>query len=657
MSGFTTTLINYYSSLDNINYNLAPYQSVVPDYNTGVKILYLNNFELEWTLLDIEPSCKDGITYSQITPTTNQRCYITNEPVEGGSMMDLKVNFYRYLYSSYWINYQIQMRYYSKKYSGFLTINKIYNNIANNLIVMRSDRLPTSTSLFEPGNGNDNSYALHSNPAFSVYMVSDSGFNPNLNNPPVDNGSSDGSGLDNPPTNPVLASFSCGGLVPLDCYYNDGGSVKIQPSNNGCYEHLDGKAKMKKGCYVFVTTPIVTILEDFSLLNEWASRLTINFAACRNVFGHMFTNNWVNGSLYSFSFKNNRFYDSNNQPYSKFCEDTIFLDKTTNNFYYRSSPYNGSKFIGKNKSGDYGGNEKNLLYPTTIMDLGPRDVYTQEIVLSNEYDGYTMNKLNSTTYGDVSELLNLFIISRLSNLSFIQKMIGGANVNSYFNRKQNGITIRMIDGDYAQMDSINSELGVVPFEPENYPATNQIYYNGGASSDGVFGIFFSSDTQIRDYITPKRTIIVDELPVSNSCSFESFPVKSQKVPFYQWDIKVNGNGDSIFGSQLNDWYSNEIDGNGFFSYDYQSLDRLYQNSRYFRTNNVSKTNYYKGYIYSVDGGGNLSGDIAGWSYNTNPKPRAVNVGSPFHFYFGLKKGKSAFDRFASKWINFNNVTD
>jgi hypothetical protein len=654
MSGFTTTLPSYYSSLDNDS--VTPTNSTVNDLVNGVKVNKYNDFTKEWLGVQTDFDCPYGYTYSAVTPTLNHRCYISKEPVEGGSVMGLSISF-EGIPTPEWINWPgttLTMEYYSRRYSNSIVI--VPSNVVDNNIVMRSDRLPTSTMVFEPGNGNDNSYVLHSNPAFSIYMVQEDGFNP-TGGSSVENGSLDGASLDNPPTNPVLTSFTCGGLVPLECYYNDGNSVKIQPSNNGCYKHLDGKKKMEKGCYVLVTTPIITILEDFSLITEWLSRLTINFAACRNIFGHMFSNNWINGSLYAFSFKNNRFYDNKNRPYSKYCNDTVFLDKITNNFYYRCSPYDGNKFIGKDKTGNYGGNEKNLLYPTTIMDLGPRDIYTQELVLSNEYDGYTMNKLNSTTYGDVSELLNLFLISRLSNLSFIQKMIGGASVNSYFSRGQNSLIIRMIDGDYAQMNSINSELGVASFEPENYPDVNQIYYNGGSASDGVFGIFFSSDTQIRDYVTPKRTIIVDGLPVSNSCSFESFAIKSQRVPFYQWDIKVNSDGDSIFGSQSNDWYSDEIDSNGFFSYEYQSLDRLYQNSRYVRTNNVSKTNYYKGYIYSVDGSGNLSGNITDWNYNTNPNPRAVTVGSPFHFYFGLKKGKSAFDRFASKWVNFNNITN
>jgi hypothetical protein len=35
----------------------------------------------------------------------------------------------------------------------------------------------------------------------------------------------------------------------------------------------------------------------------------------------------------------------------------------------------------------------------------------------------------------------------------------------------------------------------------------------------------------------------------------------------------------------------------------------------------------------------------------------MTVGAPFHFYFGLKKGKTAWDRFAQKWINFDVIID
>jgi hypothetical protein len=34
----------------------------------------------------------------------------------------------------------------------------------------------------------------------------------------------------------------------------------------------------------------------------------------------------------------------------------------------------------------------------------------------------------------------------------------------------------------------------------------------------------------------------------------------------------------------------------------------------------------------------------------------VTVGAPFHFYFGLKRGKTAYDRFRSKWVNTEITT-
>jgi hypothetical protein len=111
--------------------------------------------------------------------------------------------------------------------------------------------------------------------------------------------------------------------------------------------------------------------------------------------------------------------------------------------------------------------------------------------------------------------------------------------------------------------------------------------------------------------------------------------------------------DSIFGSQDNEWYSNTILGNGFFNYEYQLMDRINSNSRYFRTNSVQQDSF-KGYIYSVDNNGEISPSVSHWVQN-NPVGRSVSVGAPYHFYFGLKRGKSAFDRFATKWIDTNII--
>ncbi len=584
----------------------------------------------------------------------------------------------------------------------------------NRAIVMRTDRLPSSSSP-EIGAVSYQSYCLHANNNFSMFVIGDDGSVTSLA------GSSEAQGVgssgDNAAANAqktkcsrgknVLDTFSCQNLIPLDCYYVNKTEDPTSPfitywdkpsplvagdraTTAACYgnglassDPLYGgqpESIMQGGCYLLVTVPFGTLKLDWELLKEWRARMVIAFGACRNVFAHMFTNNWINGTLFAFSFKNNRYFtginSSNpNTPYNCYCKNTMYMDASTNNFYYRSSPYNVeyNTFIGRRNPRNwftakgFGGNTKDLMFPTTIMDLGPRDIYTQEIVSNNEYDGYVMKNLNSTTFQDVSELLNLFILTRLINKTFMKKIIGSARITEYFSRSN-----LKIDSDYAQMNSINSELGVLQFDSENY--TNcDIYFNGAEAENAVFGVFYSSNTQVRDYITPKRTIITDDVSKNSNkldCAFEYIPVKTQTVPFYQWNIKKNYNGDddgnvdgpsppdSIFGSQVNEWDTNGYSAQtAFLTYDYQKLDRIDTNSRYFRTKGSSLLKYYKGYIYSVEAGTEEhDGDIQFWDKNSVPPDsesavsRVVNTGAPFFFYFGLNKGKSAFDRFTRKWI-------
>jgi hypothetical protein len=292
-----------------------------------------------------------------------------------------------------------------------------------------------------------------------------------------------------------------------------------------------------------------------------------------------------------------------------------------------------------------------------------------------------MKNLDTTTYKDTSDLLNTFIISRLINRSQLDKILdvlGVGQIFTYFSREN-----LKIDGDYAQMNSINSELGTIGFSDENYNSCTDVFNNGANSKDVVIGVYFSSNTQIRDYITPKRTIITDESSINNAdCAFEYFNVKTQVVPYYQWYIKKNFNPnsdnedpnpsalygpyipDSIFGNQLNDWSTEPFSGTTFFSYGYQNLDRLLRSSRYFRTKGSVITKYYRGNIYSVDSSTPpvQSADTLYWDKNTPGDgvphaERVVNTGAPFYFYFGLNQGKSAFDRFTRKWIDTDILTD
>jgi hypothetical protein len=695
-TSFTSPLFSYYSKLDNNETDYSPncpgpsdgIEPQLPVSNGasanstyGLKVRNQNGFTKEWssgTTTNYGPSYL--FSCNRFLPVSNgdgsilnkNRGYYVGEIVEGGSLMYMTLSVnppVTYNYNSNTWN----GNYYAPIYNttgNTLTYNLTSNTTGNRRLVMRSDRLPTSTSVQQ---NCCNGFTLQHNESFEIYDIPDTGIvgiNITVSAASTGGGgeAQDLTGDTQNFTNSVIESFTCQGSVPLDCYGESGGNIVI---NHGSCEEYLGETIFKGGCYIVVTTVFLSLIKDFELLTEWVSRSSINLGACRNVWSHIFANNWVNGTLYTYSFHNDVTYGSPfgnqpNVPNSEFCTDTLVLHPT-NNFYYRSSPYKDSNgtFIGKDRpssssfSNAQGDNFNNLLTPTTLIDLGPRSAYLQELIMSDEYDGYVANKLATTTYGNVTEILNLLIISRLINKSFIDQMLQflvGSNITAYFSRVK-----YKVDGDYAQLISINSELGVAPFESLNYPDNpppdqSPVYWNGFASDSAVIGIFFSSDTQTRDFITPKRTIVDGTVPASSPCGFSYFDAFSQQVPFYQW--RINDFQNVIFGDEDNGWNTDPIQNGGFLSLQYQSMDRIDPTSRYFRGTqiNSSQTNFYKGYIYAVNSSGKIDEYDSNWNRN-NPFPESVTVGAPFYFYFGLKKGASAFDRFTTKWIDTTTFVD
>lgn len=693
-------------------------------------------FNIRTYLYQRNPNNDNGTKGQPIYEKQNSG-YFYNESVEGGNLALLNVNMNPINDGCYpfgGINFEVcpcnfnnsgadnaivyggEYKSYTYMVSYNNTLNVAFNTLGTSgrQIVMRSDRLPSSSAP-ERGDGNI-SYTLMANNNFSFFIIGDDGTITSLVG--GDSVEGVGSSVDSAATNAeascggnILNTFSCEGLIPLDCYHYDAPHVTFYPkvtpipptgnrNGNGCYGNgLTGQGVfgaqpesiMEGGCYNLVTKPFKTLTLDWALLSEWKSRMIITFAACRNVFSHSFTNNWINGTLYAFSFINSRRFTSpidpdvkkRNKPYNCYCKNNIYFNTDSNNFYYRSSPFSiNGEFSGRKNPVNwftgrgFSGNERDLMFPTTVMDLGPRDIYTQEIVFSNDYDGYVMNNLNTSTFQDVSDLLNVFIITRITNRTFIQKMIGGAGVTGYFSRPN-----LKIDGDYAQSVAINSELGVEGFDADSYDSCD-IYYNGGDLENGIFGIYYSSNTQVRDFVAPKRTIISEEKPYyDTNCAFEYFNVKTQNVPYYQWYVKKNfkptddgddpnpnaivssSPPDSIFGSQLNEWSTKTYSGNTFFSHPYQKLDRLDKKSRYTRTKGDVKSKNFRANIYSVDNSGVQSADVQYWDLNDAPDStktefqRVINTGAPYYFYFGLNKGKSAFDRFTKKWIDTEITTD
>jgi hypothetical protein len=272
-------------------------------------------------------------------------------------------------------------------------------------------------------------------------------------------------------------------------------------------------------------------------------------------------------------------------------------------------------------------NDRNLYFPTTIMDLGPRDQFLKEICFNPSFEGYLIDTIKSTTFNDTSDILQLAMISRLMNSSWLNGLLnsGDASINKLFSR-----TDDRLDGDISQMFSINSEYGVEPFSDDNYSDVDlYVNVNGGAN----MGIYYSSNTINRIMISPGITTFD-----TNLYNYYGYP-KSQEVPMYKW---MNKDTSSIFGNDTNDWYTVAP----YYSEKYQELNFVnYQSlsvpiSEYFNNNTTGQ----KGYIYNSNTNG-----LPSPTFPQGSSDKFI-VGAPYHFYFGLRKGKSSINRFITKYI-------
>ena len=561
-------------------------------------------------------------------------------------------------------------KFFSTQYSTGMTTS--LSNGSN--IVFRSDRLPTSTTI---QTARINSFLLHQNSRFAIFKVSDAGESTQViaidTTPQTNN---ENSQIFTPPTYAaVLDSLSdCTKAVPLSCYVIANGQPVIATNCNELYMDPSGSEKyflQGYGCYNFVSKPITTLGQDIRNIVELFTRINLNLALCFDVVSHNFTNQYVNGTLYAYPFQNQRIFDLNNNPSSLYCTDLIYLHDQTSNFYYRSSPFilidqtnpEIGSFQGKKNNRGFAtntGNEKYLGSPTTLLDLGPKSDFIQELVYNDNYDGYIVDKVKSTSFQSISDILNLFILSRLINTSFSQQLIPntdnpdeGSNdpsVKALFSNTRwnyNGVTLvpGYVDGDYSQMISINSQFGITEFSPEAY-GSDSVFF-GQINNFPVFGLLLTGDTQDRDYISPRRTNWNSSGTLINNqqlidCWFTNITTNSQEVPFYQWGLNYGGGPTTnIFGSQSNNYSTND---GAFFSYKYQSLDRLNPASQYFQ-NDQSDGYYVRGTQINFDNNG-VPTELTPQNFE-----QTFLVGAPFYFYFGLKKGASAMDVFITKYIN------
>jgi len=532
------------------------------------------------------------------------------------------------------------------KYTGTTEVNMSDSS----RLIMRTDRLPSSDYIDDAEILTGSVSLLQQNAGFAVYPVGAGGAL-SFNNPTISLGADlvtadiDGQIA---ATNVLQTLGTCEDMVGLECYQGNG-------TNFGVIPNCQNGDVVENGCYIMVNEPLVDLVQDLGTFAEWGFRFRFFYGLCRGVLSQSFMNNWVNGSLYAFPIQVDTFFNKLNQPeYPRFADEVVYFEKDTNNFYYRSSPYRltGSTsglgtFIGRPVTGlNSPVNKRNLLFPTTIINLGIKDDFYQEIIFDPSAKGYIMKSLAPTSYSDTSDLVNLFVISRITDEGFLRQIIalGDNSLQQLFTRDGSS---RRIDADLAQSMSINSEYGVIPFSPEFYQVTGSIddpVQILAGSSDPTMAVFFSSttqDLQNKDYLTPG---VIDFRP-SNNANAITYPygIKSQEVPYYQWRINNTPNA-GIFGDQGNNWATNTSD---IFSRRYQSLDRraIIHPSYAIPSIYSISDQFARGYLFN-----GTATNVVDFSYvadagNWNVPTQKFLVGAPNHFYFGLIKGETALDKF------------
>ena len=653
---FSTDKIGYYSALD----------------STSVTPLKTNfNFDGTTAVAARTAGLKFGNNRYYNTFATNPNInYSTSEDLSGAAVMVGDPRSKQFYYPVRWdINgrsnyiraygYPAQ-EYYSPSLYPKFTGNTQLQITNSSRLVMRTDRLPSSDYTDSKSGWVGNVSLLQQNLGFNTYVIQSDGgsFSSTAFSTGADQVTPDIEGQV-ASLNVIDTLNTCSKMVGLDCY--SGNSVDFGVKT-GC----QATDVVENGCYVMVNKPLKDLGKDLKTFAEWGFRFRFFYGLCRGVLSQSFVNNWVNGSLYAFPIQVDTYYDSKNKPMEpEFAKSVVYFDSKTNNFYFRSSPYliSSNTFCGKPVTGDIDPvNRRNLLYPTTIVNLGIKDDFYQEIIFDASAKGYIMNTLNSTSYSDTSDLVNLFVISRITDEGFLQKILSlnsNNNLNQLFSRPE-----KRIDGDLAQMMSINSEYGVIPFSPEFYKSdgrgSSPVKIYGDLNANPTMAIYYSSttfDLQNKDFLSPG---VIDFRPQNNRNAITyPYGIKSQKVPFYQWELKPQALT-GVFGSEKNNWktnYSTDVNTTGIFSYNYQSLDRRNVNTPTYLINssnaNISDT-LARGYIFNVQvNPSNVGLTLDNLNYSYIPTGGTYSsqflVGAPNHFYFGIIKGESALDKFKQKY--------
>jgi hypothetical protein len=416
---------------------------------------------------------------------------------------------------------------------------------------------------------------------------------------------------------------------------------------------LSGWSEFRDGVYTIV--PLAGRTGE--LINSYRRRKLFGKLMCGGVVSYTFSNSWLNGALYFFQFMK--------RGTNRFCKDCLYRKVESDgnvNYYYRSTPYNPSYsgyeaqyngnltndegktynqvYSGKTK-GFYGSrrlgtNRREINFPTTIIDLGPRTTWIDEVCVDPALDVNCSitRSIGATSFKQIDDLMEYVIQSKEL------KERGRLDIQDLFDSRGDGL----IDGDIAQLLNFNTQTGIYPFEYEELDSPYSSLYNGYFDNKGPVGIdlVYSEDN-------PDTLIVEANGLLIRKCINEKGRLGdySQKVPYYMWDTKGHGFGENANGGESQNYYVDriynqriqEIKSNLNTDATVATLDDFYLSP---------EASYVLPPIRDcVDNGSGKqksNDNYKEYTVGGNIK-HLMEIGSPFHFMFGLKKGNTAWDKF------------
>lgn len=478
---------------------------------------------------------------------------------------------------------------------------------------------------------------------------------------------------------------------------------KYNPCDS-CGTH-SGFSEFRAGTFTIIPSSTAkNFSSNILAIEEYSRRKLINKMFCEGLNNYAFTDNWLSGTLYFFPFKAKVRWDDEesgdlNFARTKYCKELLTFNDTHKLFYYRSTPFNSLTNRFEKIS-----SETTLGHPTTIVDLGPRDEFVNEICTNPNLDPNcaVARNIGNTSAKNFKDMIAVYMDYRMSiekdtiNPSIFYKNYG---YSPMFPIKMRG---NVLNGDLLQLISMANEAGIEEFDLEN---RNYVGYDPNIINVNTTPDILNPNSEAfpLNLVLDDQTGLQTRLCLNGKNYLDS---STQNVPFFLWDKQGEDFGigfnqswayDSIQLQPLqgmtynykfnyiNDYkyvlfpMTKDYSGKLFDNMDNDVVDvvadvesstDIYTNYsdreegfKFLQVTVSGTTGPIEGYLYTRVGDAAPNGTSTNWVsvYWTNQnefyvKPTESNynnrrqiLSTPFMYYFGLRPGNTAIDKFIDRF--------